>query len=429
MVFSISVIIPVYNGEQYLDECFDSIINQTLGIENIEVIVVDDSSTDNSVEVINQYVEKYESFKLIQQKPNQGSGPARNLGLKYVTSDYVTYLDCDDYISLDAYEKALEIFKNDSDVDLIMYKWEEFDENGLLNRQDLAKTSLKQHKIITDINESPELIFATFVYIKVYAKRLFQYLVFPPRSYQDNIASATVMINANKMYIADDICCYYRQRGDSTSKEVSARNYLNILIAAKQVLDLRENSSDKYYNVLSYLALKLTYHSIYYICKKPGFTLKEGEIVYSELKNYPKYFSKEILKEYQEKFPNYLQCSEQSLWDIEEMDYYEYVVKNRCKNIIKNLNNNKNNLINQKNELSKKNHAIVKDNENLKNRNLKLTRKNKRLSRRNEKLSKKNNKLNDKNKRLKKKLSKQKKRYDELSNSRVGKLATFFKRK
>jgi glycosyltransferase involved in cell wall biosynthesis len=393
MGYMISVIIPVFNGEQYIQECFASIINQTLGIENIEVIVVDDSSTDNSVEIISQYVEKYESFKLIKQDANQGSGPARNLGLKYVTSDYVTFLDCDDYISLDAYEKALEIFKNDESVDLVMYKWEEFDENGLLNHNDLAKTSLKQHKIVTDINESPKLIFATYVYIKVYAKRLFPYLVFPPLSYQDNIASARVMINANKIYVADDICCYYRQREDSVSKEVSARNYLNILIAAKQVLDLRESSSDKYYNVLSYLALKLTYHSIYYICKKPGFTLKEGEIVYSELKNYPKYFSKDILQEYQEKFPNYLQCSEQALWDINEMDYYEYVVKNRCQDTIKNLNN-------QKNELSKKNRLILN----------------------------KNRKFAKKNKKLKKKLSKQNKINKEILNSRSWKLTSIFRK-
>ena len=421
MGYLISVIIPVFNGEKYIHECFDSIINQTLGIENIEVIVVDDSSTDNSVEIINQYVEKYESFKLIKQEPNQGSGPARNLGLKYVTSDYVTYLDCDNYISLDAYEKALEIFKNDSEVDLIMYKWEEFDDNGLLNRYELSKESLKEHKIVTDINESPELIFATYVYIKVYAKRLFPYLVFPPLSYQDNIASARVMINANKIYITEDICCYYRQRYDSVSKEVSARNYLNILIAAKQVLDLRDSSSDKFYNVLSFLALKLTYHSIYYICQKPGFILKEGEVVYAELKNYPKYFSREILKEYQELFPNYLQCSEQTLWDIDDLDYYEYVVKNRCQKTISDLNNQKNTLVNKNTELSRQNDAKVNKINKLKNKNLNLAAKKK-------KLSKKNKKLKEKNKKLKKKLSKQKKVNDEIMNSRSWKLTSFFRK-
>lgn len=315
MGYLISVIIPVYNGERYIHECFDSIINQTLGIENIEVIVVDDSSTDNSVEIIQQYVEKYESFKLINQNPNQGCGPARNLGLKHVTSDYVTYLDCDDYISLNAYEKALEIFNNDDEVDLVLYRWEEFNEDGLLNWDTVPKKFLKEHKIITDINEYPEVIFATYVYIKVYAKRLFEYLDFPPRSFQDNIASARVMINSNKIYVSEDICCYYRQRKGSASHIISGENYLNLLKASKQVIDLRDESSEEYYDILSFLALRLTYHVIAYICNRVDFSLKEGEIIYPTLSQYPNYFSRDILQKFQSNFPNYLPCDEKCLWD------------------------------------------------------------------------------------------------------------------
>ena len=130
---------PIYNGEKYLRESLDSIVNQTLGIENIEVILVDDASTDDGLKIVSEYLLRYPSFKLIKQESNQGSGPARNLGLKYVTSEYVTYLDCDDYISPDAYEKALEIFEDDNEVDLVMYKWEEFDDSGLLNYSDYSK--------------------------------------------------------------------------------------------------------------------------------------------------------------------------------------------------------------------------------------------------------------------------------------------------
>ena len=355
----ISVIIPVCNGEKYLRECFDSIVNQTLGIKNIEVIVVDDSSTDNSVDVINEYVSNYpSSFKLIKQEPNQGSGPARNLGLKHVTNDFVTFLDCDDYISLDAYEKALTIFDNDIDIDLVMYKWEEFDENGLLKHKDVAKSSLEKCRIVTSLNKSPELIFATFCYIKVYSRRLFKYIDFPPLSYQDNIVSARVMTNANKIYIADDICCYYRQRSDSVSKEVSARNYLNLLIASKQVMDLREYSRE-HYDVLSFLALRLVDHVIYYICNRKDFSLKEGELVYPELKKYPQYFSHEIVEKYQENFPGYLQCPEENLWDIEAQDYHEYVIKHRCQKDIRDLKG-------QISKSKRENANLLKENKKLK---------------------------------------------------------------
>ena len=281
--------------------------------------------------------------------------------MKQVTSDYVTYLDCDDYISHDAYEKALEIFSQDGEVDLVMYKWEEFDENGLLNYNDIAKTSLKEHKIVTDINDYPELIFATYVYIKVYSRRLFEFLEFPPRSYQDNIASARVMINANKIYVSEDICAYYRQRSDSTSKEVSARNYINLLIASRQVLDLRDESDRKYYDVLSFLALKLTYWPIEYICKRPDFSLSEGEIVYSRLKAYPDCFSKDIVQKYKELFPNYLPCSEQCLWDVAEMEYVDYINKYRFQNAIKKLNAQIADLKNQNKKLTETNQKLKKN--------------------------------------------------------------------
>ena len=168
------------------------------------------------------------------------------------------------------------------------------------------------------------------------------------------------MINANKIYVSEDICAYYRQRPDSTSKEVSARNYLNLLIASRQVLDLRDESDRKYYDVLSFLALKLTYWPIEYICKRPDFSFSEGEIVYSKLKEYPGRFSTDIVKKYQELFPNYLPCSEECLWDAAEMKYIDYVNKHRYQKVIKDLN------------------AQIAD---LKNQNKRLTETNKNLKR------------------------------------------------
>ena len=169
------------------------------------------------------------------------------------------------------------------------------------------------------------------------------------------------MINANRIHVTEDICCYYRQRPDSTSKEVSARNYLNLLIAAKQVIDLREESSKEYYDALSFLALKLTYWAIHYICKRPDFDLDEGEKVYPELKKYPKYFSREILEKYQSYFPNYLPCGEEQLWDIGEMDYYEYVFRNRYQHEINSLKSKNSSLSAQNRKLKNANDKLKKD--------------------------------------------------------------------
>ena len=107
MSYKLSVIIPVFNAEDYIKECLDSVVDQSLGIDNIEVIIVNDNSCDSTLDIISQYTDKYPSFKLISNKSNLGPGESRNMALKEVSSDYVTYLDADDFISQNAYEDAL----------------------------------------------------------------------------------------------------------------------------------------------------------------------------------------------------------------------------------------------------------------------------------------------------------------------------------
>ena len=89
----VSVIIPVYNNEEYLEECLNSVINQTL--DDLEIICIDDGSTDNSLNILNEYSNKYEFIKVFSGE-NQGAANARNKALKHATGEYVAYLDSDD---------------------------------------------------------------------------------------------------------------------------------------------------------------------------------------------------------------------------------------------------------------------------------------------------------------------------------------------
>ena len=89
----LSVIIPVFNGEKYLKECLDSIVNQDIGVNNFEVIVVNDNSTDNSLNIINDYALKYSNFTVISNESNFGAGQSRNIGIKNVKTDYLTFVD------------------------------------------------------------------------------------------------------------------------------------------------------------------------------------------------------------------------------------------------------------------------------------------------------------------------------------------------
>lgn len=104
-MISVTIIIPVYNGEEYLEQCIQSVFNQTL--KEIELICVDDGSVDNSVQIIQKYAEKDKRISLFQQK-NQGPGPARNFALKHAKGKFVAFLDADDYyLDADALEKMV----------------------------------------------------------------------------------------------------------------------------------------------------------------------------------------------------------------------------------------------------------------------------------------------------------------------------------
>ena len=100
----VSIIIPVYNTAPYLRECLDSVVNQTL--KDIEIIIVDDGSTDGSTEICKEYAAKDCRIKLLIQE-NQGVVVARNSGISLASAPYVGFVDSDDYIELDMYEELL----------------------------------------------------------------------------------------------------------------------------------------------------------------------------------------------------------------------------------------------------------------------------------------------------------------------------------
>lgn len=112
----LSIVIPVYNTEMFIRRCLNSIVAQNISANNLEVIIVNDGTKDNSVNIINEFCSQYSNFQLINQ-PNLGLGAARNSGLKKATGDYVWFIDSDDFISDNSIEKILnEVNSHKPDV-------------------------------------------------------------------------------------------------------------------------------------------------------------------------------------------------------------------------------------------------------------------------------------------------------------------------
>ncbi len=112
----VSIIVPIYNVEKYLPKCLDSLVNQTL--DDIEIILVNDGSTDNSGIIAKQYYENHKNKIKYLEKENGGLSDARNFGIPYATGEYIAFLDSDDYIEIDSYKKMHEKAKEE-DADYI----------------------------------------------------------------------------------------------------------------------------------------------------------------------------------------------------------------------------------------------------------------------------------------------------------------------
>jgi len=128
----VSVIIPVYNSSKYLEECINSVINQTY--KNLEIIIINDDSTDNSLDIINSFNDK--RIKLIDLPKNGGVSNARNKGIEASTGDYICFLDSDDFWSLKKIEKQVKFIKNK----VFIYSDYEYYKNGKRKRVKVPKS-------------------------------------------------------------------------------------------------------------------------------------------------------------------------------------------------------------------------------------------------------------------------------------------------
>lgn len=235
----ISIIVPVYNVSCYLDECVKSLIHQSY--KTIEVILVDDGSTDNSGRICDQYEQVDKRIKVIH-KPNGGLSDARNVGIETANGKYIGFVDSDDWIDYRMYETLIMNIKK-YNADIVVCERIIFSNNQVHNNGVSGKISvLERDKAIDILFEDKK--YKSHAWNKLYKKELFNNIKFPKDKYfEDVFIMHKIFYNATKVVFMDKGLYYYRQREDSIVHKKSMTGWMDFL----EALEIRYNFCDNNY--------------------------------------------------------------------------------------------------------------------------------------------------------------------------------------
>lgn len=224
----ISVIIPVYNVQEFLEECVDSVLAQTINNRslddgydrNLQILLIDDGSTDNSGEMAKEYAEKYENVEYIYEE-NQGLGHARNYGCEFAEGDYIVFLDSDDFVPPKAYERMYNAAIRDGSDYVVGGVWRF---NSRINWiAKIHKTVFSTTKELTHISKTPELFYDTTAWNKLIKRSFWQENGFKfeeGRLYEDIPVIIPMHFKAEKASIVYETCYMWRLR-EGKSKSIT----------------------------------------------------------------------------------------------------------------------------------------------------------------------------------------------------------------
>ena len=219
--YTLSVVVLVYNTENYLRDCLDSLINQSL--DNIQIIIVNDESPDNSHVIIDEYKQKYSNIIVIDQE-NSGGAVAGNNGIKVATGDYVALVDSDDIVPVDAYEKLYRAAQeNKSQIaigrPLIL-------EDGVIKEVNYKKERRvwEENQLISDLSQFPEIFYDGFYWNKIFDRKfLLKNNCLMPEGYlyADRPMVHKAYLYADRISIICDNVYIWRRRNIEESRSIT----------------------------------------------------------------------------------------------------------------------------------------------------------------------------------------------------------------
>ncbi len=282
----VSIVMPVYNAKEYIRKSLDSLVNQTL--KDIEIIAVDDGSTDNTQEIIEEYINKYPEIIKSYQKENGGPSDARNFGIMEANGEYITFLDPDDYVELDIYEKMYNKAKEEnSDLVDCNFYWEYPNKMKL----DKGKQYTNKQEMLVNTRVMP--------WNKLIKKSLLDLnnIMFPKGlRYEDVEFSYKLVPYCDKVSFIEEPLVHYVQRKSSASYTFNeiTRDIFKVL---DNVMEYYKNNNlyEEYKEELEYI------YTRYLLCSSLGRMLRVKD------KKLKEELIFETWKNLNEKFPNWKQ--------------------------------------------------------------------------------------------------------------------------
>lgn len=255
----ISVVIPVYNVEKYLNRCIDSVLKQTY--KNIEIILIDDGSTDRSGKICDEYNKKDNRIIVIHQK-NQGLSSARNNGLMKLKGKFVCFIDSDDFVETDYIES---MYNNliDNKVDMACCGYAYFYENGKIEEINYGNIEKKYSK--DEAQEYLNIIgyFNVATWNKLYKIELFDNIKFPINKKSEDWFIMYKLIDkcANGIYYSSKVKYLYFQRNGSITKSNNVN--FDCIDAARQALEYYKEKNMQNVIPFAYQSLLFAYIGVY----------------------------------------------------------------------------------------------------------------------------------------------------------------------
>ena len=294
----ISIIVPVYNVEKYLPQCLDSIIAQTY--QNLEIILVNDGSTDFCPQICDDYAEKDNRIKVIHKK-NGGLSDARNTGYKLVTGDYLSFIDSDDFISLDFYSDLIKIAK-DFNADIVECEFLKFnDEKETENL--IYDTSIQEFDAELAIEFLMKGKLKQVVWNKLYKTKIVDHHFFKTgKIHEDEFWTYEILARSTKIVKISKPLYFYRQQMQS----IMAEKYSIKRLAGMDAREERIEFMLKNFPHLTHLAVKTFWHSAFNnyqaIVRNPNVDLDatyRNRILEKIIKNVkPQYYSEWTIKDF-----------------------------------------------------------------------------------------------------------------------------------